>query len=85
VITENLKTEIDTVKSSAKKSLPTWVRWIPAFALVAILYFASVAPVMQLVQNHTLSNNALLIYKPLISIHSPLYQLTFDYLMEYPS
>ena len=82
--TENLNLDIDTVKNSAPKRVPTWVRWIPACVLVALLYFVSVGPAFRLHGQGRLSSKALLIYKPLISIHSPLFEVTREYLVEYP-
>ncbi|MBI3874724.1 MAG: hypothetical protein HY300_01895 [Verrucomicrobia bacterium] len=79
-----MKTDIVTTETS-KKRLPTWVRWIPACVLLALLYFVSVGPVFRLYTHGKVSHNALIIYKPLISTHSPLFEITRDYLIEWVS
>lgn len=75
----------ETVKTPVAKRVPMWVRWIPAVVLIALLYFVSIGPAFRLYTHGKLGHSAMLFYKPLLSTHSPLFEVTRDYLVEWVS
>ena len=60
-----------------------WFRPAQTLILLAILYVVSVGPAFNLYRAGKISHNAILIYRPLLSQHSPAFEFSRWYLLQW--
>lgn len=74
-----MKTNIENETESETDYGMLQVMW--TFALAMIIYFASVGPAYRLCLDQVLPRSSLNIYKPIVSVNSPLFPITFRYVV----